>query len=1303
MARRRSNRDDSIRRAKAILDGRIAVDVGQLMGAIHAVNPTGRAMRASERERRYDLKNSLQALLIERFGDELLVSRDPDDPRVVALARQRFPDDLTHAVIDDLADEARSWLRFQLDAARSVEIHGEGVAAGGHAGARSATATRNAEPTSPDALDRGTRDPRDLLAAGRAALEEYDYESAREAFERAVDVDPTPDAARALAELLVDHLGDDAAALACRDRLPPTACASPSVRSLLATAAARTGDVALGADLLAGVDPRDALGAWVELGRAAARRDDAPGITRSLAAIHDVDPSHPSLATLDEALAALRDRERPDLLAAARAALADGDLARARSILGDVLGRWPGDADAAGLDREVRSGQTAARIAEVRAHAKGASRRGDHRDAARAWQQVLGLDERDAEARASLGDALRGAKQQEERARTDRVVELLGAPERCRDGLERYLALPSARRGEVRGQRDLPQLTWVEAMGAADGPVARRSEAAAAAIAMERAMAAHDAGRAEEVVRLLADHIIWVRRVDDVRAVERAARRSLAERDARRFEVAIGQAERALRAGELDVARESGDRAGKVARRPAEGKRVRELEQQLAAAVEREQLADRYREAFDLGEVDAANRLLDRLEELTDGDEQERWRGERDRLRQRSRDSWTLGELDGPADGPRWWRPEAPEVRGMCRVLDVDGDSILLARLRGHVLFLTAIDVESGDVLQRRVLWMPAPVARLTLVALCQDALWLLGTHMVMMGIGRETGDVDRWSSVQTLAASGERIRGSDVTTDGTYLWIGVLRPEVPDSGRIRVFDLRRWVPVRELDEPGVAAPLTGDPAHRVAVISGDRQEISLFEPSGRLQAEPYWTMPSPAVAVTGGARPGGGDRVIALLRTPGATGPPSTTAVGCEPDGTTSRPVELAGIDPDADPAIVTARDLGLLFVSGGYRGGDRWVVALADRAGGLRELWRTRAPEGLVLVHSPDGRRVVALWWDRGEYHVRKLGTSLPEFPDGIAAATPSPVEMKSVAGCALAEGEHMAAARQLREELTSMDEKAMFRELLRRKTFDDADEVFRLALVHHDQGITESCRTEARDSIDEHPDHPGIAMLAADSAAATGDWRAVRELLEPFERAELAPDYARHLLHLLGVARAWTDDPDGASEAFELASIHPGTCRLAGWRDLFEDDADDGGDEADSVIQILATAVGAADECLDLDDAVGAIHALDRPEVWSSLELQSFARLADPMIRLDPGDEEQWYATALAAATFVELFESRPHRLGRPDVGGELPFPGHILDDEKLAALATRCSEWLESANEHLAEIRSARRAEGAPDTR
>ena len=219
MAKRRRQRRRGGPTADDVLTGKVSLDAAELIDLIHRVNPTDLGLPPAEQAARYRTKSALQSLLIRQAG-EFLEAVPEGDEGVVSL-RHRFTErDAAHAVVAELDDDARSWIRAQLD----------GVGLGVELGPPAVTGSTRASPA-------------DALSAGMRARRTYEWEEARqlltEAFEGSRgDVR----AARALLELLVDDLAAWQEAGDLVARLGEQARSDPEVRGLLCEAAGRRGD-----------------------------------------------------------------------------------------------------------------------------------------------------------------------------------------------------------------------------------------------------------------------------------------------------------------------------------------------------------------------------------------------------------------------------------------------------------------------------------------------------------------------------------------------------------------------------------------------------------------------------------------------------------------------------------------------------------------------------------------------------------------------------------------------------------------------------------------------------------------------------------------------------------------------------------------------------------------------------------------------------------------------------------------------------------------------------------------------------
>jgi len=200
-----------------VLRGKVKPQPRTLVDLIATCNPTGRGLSASETARRYATKSALQSLLVRWYGDSFLA--EPDVVEGIVLLRHRHFDECAcHARVADLDDGARAWVYHNLEQRAAAVLTA-------HAPAKVGGKPR----TSP-------------LAAGHAALAEFDYEAAESHYRGALHEPALAvPAARALLELWVDTLACDALAVALS--LTDAQLADLDVQALLGIASARTGDL----------------------------------------------------------------------------------------------------------------------------------------------------------------------------------------------------------------------------------------------------------------------------------------------------------------------------------------------------------------------------------------------------------------------------------------------------------------------------------------------------------------------------------------------------------------------------------------------------------------------------------------------------------------------------------------------------------------------------------------------------------------------------------------------------------------------------------------------------------------------------------------------------------------------------------------------------------------------------------------------------------------------------------------------------------------------------------------------------
>lgn len=287
------NRNASpVEEAEALLRRGAPIPIEQLIRLIHAVNPTTRSLRASDATRRYSLKAQLQSLLIRNFPEQIQVVRT-DTPGVISILHGYVGLDACHAVLDELDPDARAWVTYQLD------VNGAQATPESYSAPLEEAKELNSQPQTSEK----ERAVASRLHAGKQAAKRYDYETAASEFESALQRDGASiEAARALLGLWVETLGTDDPALALESRLPKPTLADPEVKALLATAAARSGDLKRAERLTLGLENTRAAEIIAICAKVALQRRDAAAAALWIAQLRWLDAMHPALEECEQAL-----------------------------------------------------------------------------------------------------------------------------------------------------------------------------------------------------------------------------------------------------------------------------------------------------------------------------------------------------------------------------------------------------------------------------------------------------------------------------------------------------------------------------------------------------------------------------------------------------------------------------------------------------------------------------------------------------------------------------------------------------------------------------------------------------------------------------------------------------------------------------------------------------------------------------------------------------------------------------------------------------------------------------------------
>jgi tetratricopeptide (TPR) repeat protein len=1278
MARKKRKKTPKPLDAEAVLRSDAAVDVAQLMGLIHQVNPTGRDLPAGETARRYDLKNRLQGLLIRRFASELVVMADTRDEPVVSIHRRHFPDDATHAVVSDLDDDARSWVRRELDLAGLPDEDAEPP--------RAPWRTSSASPDDP-------------LACGRDHLDAYDYEAARQCFEAALERSGggLPEAL-ALLELLVDLLGVFDEAVALEADLSPLARANPTVRVLLARAAASSKDRVTALRLLDGLSGPDTEPVWTALAQDALRTDEPDEVERFLGQLRKNAPHGAAVPDLERWLRSARDREMPDLLEAMTDAWRHGDRRAAQQAARTILARWPAVAEARQMLDEVERHRRTRRRQEILARADEAFGEKSYEQAIRLWQQALDLGADPQEVRPHMSRAVGLQRESLDAAAVDEVRALL-EPGATTGGLLAYSALREDLRARIRTFAGSSVLERFERLGVT-GVERRDRSSVDALLILEQSLLIRDDGDPLQAARNLAPHAGRLRALAEAREIIEEAtdfeKRALDGRVAAKIDRACG----ALETGDWRDARVA---IAALEEMQVPGRweaRYAALREQVAAMQERAQLVETYQEAVTGQDLDTA---LGAVHELVDGAEDEaekdRWTAEQDSCMDWLHDHWLYLRLDGEEDLPPFLHFDHLDISTGCRWDSPDGNSWVLVQPLGRALFVLVFDRGRETPRIRVTLRTPLPLGRVT-AAIAGGVLWIAGTLGNVLGLDHATLRVRSWQTKRQLSGQVDGIRRIVLTPDGHHLWFGCGGEWTEAPRESLVIHLETWSILRRINIAGDLVSIEGRNTPAVAVLPREPGAVHLFEADGSPASHGPFRVGRRVIAL---ASHPDGERWAALLA--GDKRELRDSIVSWvdisenDDDSDIGRPLLLAtltpdgavaGIDPvpDADlsgsPALVTLLDHQAVITKCGSRDGRRWLVASRAQVGGFTELWRAPVTEDVALVHGHPGRRVRAVSLSDGQVHPVELGSPLPHLSTSSLARSHRLPKYGVGNPCRLSVDATVPAYHELILELQQRDagSRRAWLSSFKRSHKDDPDALWHLAWAEaHTSGNLEVLSRVAEEVQRTHTGHPGFATLQAHARATRVDWSEVSAILADVVVGEIDAPIAQHLHHLLAIACLWVGEPARAREELEKGvAIQEGGCDLEPWLDLVDAlacplDLHDWNPGLPAIRLLVGTLLEASAR-MDSGDFAAVATTLDARVFWQVCELQTAARRAQAYLGLRDLDDEGTFRKTLALATFRGL---ATRLFAEPGVVN-LPVPGASLSLEEIDALATRCWDWL-----------------------
>ncbi len=1242
----------------AVLAGRAAADAEALVALIASENPTGRDLTGEERAQRYARKSSLQGLLIRHFGEELGVEPDAADEGAVLLRHLPSGRTAGHARLEELDEEARSWVRWQLD-----------TAGGGASTPGTDPEGRSAQcPATGSGAGLGPSSG-DLVRRGRAALAEYDYEEARRLFEEAWERSSgAPRPAEALLELLVEHLAADAEALALEPGLAPNARDHPAVRTLLALAAARAGQTRRARAWLRDLGgPRGG-----EVHRAICRAElgqgDLAAARHHLDEAVEQDPTSPDLASLAAELARARAEARRPAEEALQARLDAGEQEAAEPEARALLARWPSSEVARRVLAEVEERRRRRLAGEALAAADDRERSGDPAGAVSMLRRALELGADAARVGPWLERVESEARRQGEQERVGAVLEALAGPDRDA-GLLAWLALGPDLRARVAGQAGeiAPELAW---LAGAPATGSGATAAARGAGALARAAAALTGGDPQAAIAALAGHERFVGTLAEGRRIREEAERLVAadrEEQARRR---LDAAEAALKAGELEEASRLVRAVGGAGARGTRGSR---LAVRLAARAELARLSAQVNTCLAGGDPLGAREAAQRAHALCKPGDRADWQAREAEADAETRAAWCLHVVEDPAGrlepvGASFGRAQ----QGRQCWLSPDGARLVLVVVLGRWTFLFEVDVADGRV--RRAAWLRPPSA-LSPPSWWLDgpALWLFDDACRLLRLDGEGWSPTRWADLSRCIPANSELFRPELVPGGRYLWLSTTEDFGED--RTSVVDLESGRVGRTLGWGSSLRVVAGADGPRVVRIGEPGDELTLHLPNGGRAG------PAPVRLLRKGRDVSESPRGGGLLLAEGDEDE-DLAVRRLEEDGSCGQAWTAEGCGAIYTCALATSRRTGLAFLSSWA--GAR-LIALREREGGLEPVWDLEIPARAALAGDAAGERVVAVAAPGGRLMVQELGVEPPawgpaEEPPLGALPQLGPPFLCGLGGQATHAEQRRAEglAEALLEGWTGgSPDAAQVEGILALPAAGDLVRLVARELLLRDREASDQFIAAVL-AAGRLADDPQVALLRALGAAERAAWEEVAEDVEPVLHGK--PDSDRipmHLYHLAGLARWHAGDIAGALDAWCAGLVVPhGNCALQAGIDVAAALSGEARPESNPWVGHLAR-IREADRHLEAGDPAAAVAELDVVQTWRQRELQASARLAAAWLELAPEDPAERFRMAQALAMFATLPELVPEG---PLL--DLPLPAGRWGADRVRRLASRAERWLES---------------------
>jgi len=1297
-----------------VLEGRINVTSDELIRLIHWVNPTTRVIGTEKETEHYKIKSRLQSLLIRKFYDKLLVDQpDPGNPTLVSLKLRYFDEDACHALLPDLDPDARSWVKRQIDETLSPGGNETGAlhAAGRHGLSSGSRSTP--DPVYKNETDAGANQkeysPNELINRGREALEEYDYDTCEDYFNRAFIMSHGDiEAAQTVLDFYVNHLAAYEKALALANFLSTNAKKNEEVKVLLALAAVRLGDIDRALGFLGSVQHPRSFEVYLLSARHFVTRGNAERAKELLAVLKSFEAEgiQPEIIQLENDIQELRRKNLEPIEQEILFTWQQGEQEKAVKLAGELLVEWPQNKIARRICNQFTRLQEADRLKLLLHGADEAHARAEFITEAELLKEAAALSKTDQGLRERLNRVQQAVKSQRDEAEIAEILRLLAAGSK-KESLLHFAALPGELRREIMNRNQDGHFSRLSLIISAQSSL-KPAQMVDAVLALDEAEEIlQKGGDAQTVVSILQRHSKILQFVPAAPDILHRAQEILKTLESARAKERLKNAADLAAAGDFPAVRKCIAEINADHLDEADRKIFTDMNEKLKRLESIQALEKSYTSENEPGNHISRRDIALKLASLVepDTDRAAHWREKAASHSAQIRKEWSLvtGNIENLSlccciEG---LLGEADKTYA-CLLLD--GRHIVLVSAHERWVFLRTFCIDEQKFKQAIVFRAPKAMDYPYIQPASRE-IWLSGSQGHVITLTLDPPEIISWYDSGDFVKEGYYVKSIYMFPQAGYLWLNTREHGIGGDKECKVINIEQHRVERKFKMKKGPIIINTDSGFRIAIQDNGSRSIQVFSEQGKiidtLSLAPDTTVSAAAL------HPNGSDYVFLTIKTPRE--PHFLELVDIDgyeegdddddecplkiekvPDGAgTCKPFIINNSHGRLWHYIYTSRENGLIFIYFGKsdtKNQTYHLAAFTPGEHGFEMLYQVELPGKLSLITDEFSQRTAAINRGTAGFQVVILGPDKPVFVDntdghtlGLTVPLFSPLML-----CNMLTGTLRARVMRLVKYIRvfSLSE---FDELLRNMEQPDENNLdYIIASIYAvDYWFYTDIARDLRIWLHKnYPRHPIVLMQSASSAFLRWKWQEVISLLEGVSLAGLDNGTAGHIYRLLNIALQIKGDyakffdlcekvhpPDEAFLKFEPYSTYGYIARMRPKKRRKK--------IAKEPRLRLLNFLETVDAYLLNGEWLEALSFMEMHNFLSSNDLQVLARFVEAFLHVQvvPG-EPRWFCKIAVLANYCQRHRYRFMSFNQV-------FPPYIENwsEQRLKDTAIRAAQWLD----------------------